>query len=31
MEELNKIEEYDNISGLTGEEQVLMKILKDNL
>jgi DNA topoisomerase-1 len=31
LEELNKIEEYDNISGLTGEEQVLMKILKDNL
>jgi len=31
MDELNKIENYDNISGLTREEQVLMKILKDNL
>jgi len=31
MEDLDKIEEYDNISGLTSEEQVLMKILKSNL
>jgi DNA topoisomerase-1 len=31
MEALDKIEEYDNISGLTSEEQVLMKILKSNL
>jgi DNA topoisomerase-1 len=31
MDELNKIEEYDNISGLTPQEQILMKILKSNL
>jgi DNA topoisomerase-1 len=30
MEDLDKIEEYDNISGLTSEEQILMKILKSN-
>lgn len=31
MDDLNKIEEYDNVSGLTREEQILMKILKSNL
>jgi DNA topoisomerase-1 len=31
MEDLNKIEEYDNSSDLTPEEKILMKILKTNL
>jgi DNA topoisomerase-1 len=31
LEDLDKIEESDNISGLTSEEQILMKILKSNL
>jgi DNA topoisomerase-1 len=30
-DDLNKIEEYDNTSGLTPEEKILMKILKTNL
>jgi len=31
IEDLDKIEEYDYVSGLTSEEKVLMKILKNNL